>query len=57
MQRPRDIDAAAEALLAFLDLPLTQTVATLEHDLVGKRQRDVAAVLAKGQSSFVRKLA
>jgi hypothetical protein len=32
-------------LLSFLELPLTTTVAGLEHDLAGKRSHEVAAVL------------
>src|SRR4051812_47942287 len=45
MEQTSEFDAAVGALLSFLEVPLTQTVADLEQDLAGKGREDVAAIL------------
>jgi hypothetical protein len=45
MEQTPEFDAAVSALMSFLELPLTQTVASLEQELAGKQREDVAAIL------------
>jgi hypothetical protein len=45
VQEGRDLQAAVAALLSFLELPLTQTVADLEQELAGKQRDGVERIL------------